>query len=220
MDWTAIGLSLRLAVCTTLILTLVGMPVAWWLARSRWRGKFLVEAIVALPLVLPPTVLGFYLLMALGPHSPLGQAYIRLFGTQLPFSFTGLLVASVLYSAPFCIRPFISAFTAVDQRFLEASWCLGVSRLATFFRIVLPLSWPGVLSGLILCFAHTLGEFGVVLMIGGNIPGETRTVSISIYDSVQAMDYEAAGLTSLVLLASSFLALAATHGLQGRSALP
>src|SRR5438132_47126 len=185
MDWTAIGLSLRLAACTTLILFLVGLPLAYWLTVSRRRWKFLVEALVALPLVLPPTVLGFYILMALGPLSPVGRFYEQMVGRGLPFSFEGLLVASILYSLPFTIRPFITGFAGVDQRLIEASWCLGESRLGTFFRIVIPLSWQGLLTGIILSFAHTLGEFGVVYMVGGNIPGETRTVSISIYDDFQ-----------------------------------
>src|SRR5437764_190929 len=171
MDWAAIGLSLRLAACTTLLLVVFGLPLAYWLAASRWRGKFLVEAVVALPLVLPPTVLGFYLLVAFSPDGPVGRAYGALTGGQLVFSFQGLLLASVLYSLPFAVRPFVVGFAAVDRRLVEASWCLGVSRLATFFRVVVPLSWTGVLTGIILSFAHTLGEFGVVLMVGGNITG-------------------------------------------------
>src|ERR1041384_4289153 len=171
MDWNAITLSLRLAGLTTLILFVIGLPTAYWLAASRWRWKFLVEAVVSLPLVLPPTVLGFYLLMALGPRSPIGGFYERVTGHLLPFSFEGLLVASVLYSLPFTVQPFASAFAAVDPKLVEASWCLGESRRATFFRVVLPLSWPGVLTGMILSFAHTIGEFGVVLMVGGNLPG-------------------------------------------------
>jgi molybdate transport system permease protein len=214
MDWNAINLSLRLATLTTLILFLVGLPTACWLAVSRWRWKFLVEAVVALPLVLPPTVLGFYLLLAMGPRSPLGQFYESLTGQMLPFSFPGLLVASVLYSLPFTVQPFTAAFAGVDPKLIEASWCLGESRLATFFRIILPLSWPGVLTGMILSFAHTIGEFGVVLMVGGNLPGVTRTVSISIYDAIQSLDYSAAGQTSLLLLVLSFVVLAVTYTLQ------
>jgi molybdate transport system permease protein len=220
MDWAAIWLSLQLATCTTLLLCVLGLPLAWWLAASRWRWKFLIEAVVALPLVLPPTVLGFYVLLALGPRSPLGSAYEALAGRLLPFSFTGLLVASVLYSLPFAVRPFAVAFAGVDRRLLEASWCLGVSRAGTFFRVVMPLSWTGILTGIILTFAHTLGEFGVVLMVGGNIPGETRTVSISIYDEVQALNYDAAGRMSLLLLGCSFAALALTYALQRRPDVP
>jgi molybdate transport system permease protein len=220
MDWKAVGLSLRLASCTTLILCVLGLPLAWWLASSRRRWKFLIEAMVALPLVLPPTVLGFYVLFALGPASPLGQVYEHLTGSMLPFSFQGLLVASVLYSLPFAVRPFAVAFAGVDPRLIEASWCLGVSRLSTFRRVVIPLSWTGVLSGVILSFAHTLGEFGVVLMVGGNIPGRTRTISISIYDEVQALNYDAAGRTALFLVACSFTALALTYALQRRTGVP
>lgn len=216
MDWQAIGLSLRLSAATTFVLVALGMPLAWWLANTRWRGRFLVEAIVALPIVLPPTVLGFYVLMAIGPLSPLGQFYESLFGTRLPFTFQGLLIASVLYSLPFAVQPFMSGFATVDRRMLEASWCLGVGRLATFFRVALPLAWPGVLTGMVLSFAHTIGEFGVVLMIGGNIPGVTRTVSISIYDEVQALNYAAANQTSLAMLLFSFVVLAATYALQRR----
>lgn len=220
MDWQAISVSIRLATCTTLILCGLGLPLAYWLAVGRWRGKFLLEAVVALPLVLPPTVLGFYLLVALGPYSPLGRAYAALTGEGLPFTFAGLLVASVLYTLPFAVRPFAVAFAAVDRRLLEASWCLGASRLETFVRVVLPLSWTGILTGIILSFAHTLGEFGVVLMVGGNIPGVTRTVSVAIYDSVQALDYSAAGWTSLFLVGTSFVSLAVTYALQRRVWLP
>ncbi|HEX7708334.1 MAG TPA: molybdate ABC transporter permease subunit [Thermoanaerobaculia bacterium] len=213
MDWQAIWLSLRLSACTTLVLLAIGLPLAYWLSQTRWRGKFLIEAVVALPIVLPPTVLGFYVLMAIGPLSPLGQLYESLFGHRLPFTFQGLLIASVLYSLPFAVQPFTSGFAAVDRRLMEASWCLGVSRLRTFWRVALPLAWPGVLTGMVLSFAHTIGEFGVVLMIGGNIAGQTRTVSISIYDEVQALDYAAANQTSLVLLLFSFAVLAVTYGL-------
>jgi len=214
MDWNAITLSIRLAGLTTLILVICGLPLASWLATSRWRWKFLVESVVALPLVLPPTVLGFYLLLALGPRSPVGRFYESLTGHLLPFSFQGLLIASVLYSLPFAVQPFAAAFAAVDQRLVEASWCLGESRLGTFGKIILPLSWPGVLTGMILSFAHTIGEFGVVLMVGGNLSGVTRTVSISIYDSMQSLDYASAGKTSLMLLVMSFLVLSITYALQ------
>lgn len=212
MDWQAIGLSLRLAFCTTSVLVVLGLPLAFWLATTRWRGRFLIEAVVALPIVLPPTVLGFYVLMAIGPLSPVGRFYETVFGHRLPFSFEGLLLASVLYSIPFAVQPFTSAFATVDPQLLEASWCLGLSRLATFFRVALPLAWPGVLTGVVLSFAHTLGEFGVVLMIGGNLPGVTRTVSISIYDEVQSLNYAAANETSLALLVFSFVVLAVTYG--------
>ena len=216
MDWQALWLSVRLSLWTTLILLAIGLPAAHWLTFSRRRWKFLVEAVVALPLVLPPTVLGFYILVAIGPHSPAGRLYAALTGGMLPFSFQGLLVASVLYSMPFTVQPFAAGFAAVDSRLVEASWCLGVSRAATFFRVIVPLSIPSIATGMILSFAHTLGEFGVVLMVGGNLAGITRTVSISIFDQVQALDYGAAMRTSLLLLGVSFLVLAATYGLRRR----
>lgn len=216
MDWEAIRLSLRLSACTTAILLVIGLPLAAWLAFSSRRWKFLVESVVALPLVLPPTVLGFYILLAIGPRSPFGRAYQSLFGDTLPFSFQGLLVASVLYSLPFAVQPFAGAFLALDRTLIEASWTLGVSRLGTFRRVVLPLAAPGIFTGVVLSFAHTLGEFGVVLMVGGNLPGVTRTVSISIYDEVQALNYAAAAQTSLLLLCFSFAVLALTYGLRGR----
>jgi molybdate transport system permease protein len=216
MDWQAVTLSLRLAACTTLVLVALGLPLAWWLANSRWRWRFLIEAVVALPLILPPTVLGFYVLMAIGPLSPLGRGYETLVGQRLPFSFEGLLIASVLYSLPFAVQPFLSAFATVDRRMIEASSCLGVGALGTFLRVVLPLAWPGVLAGIVLSFAHTMGEFGVVLMVGGNIPGVTRTISVSIYDHVQALDYSAANQTALVMLVFSFFVLSLTYALQRR----
>ena len=214
MDWTALRLSAQLSLATTAILLIVGVPIAYWIAFSRRRWKFLVEAVVALPLVLPPTVLGFYILVSIGPQSPVGRWYARLAGQGLPFTFEGLLVASVLYSLPFAVQPFASAFASVDRRLLEASWSLGASPASTFVRVVLPLSVRGVVTGMVLSFAHTLGEFGVVLMVGGNRPGVTRTVSVSIYDSVQALDYAAAAETSLVLLLVSFLILSITYALQ------
>lgn len=216
MDWQAILLSLRLAGMTTGILLVLGTPMAYWLAFSGWRGKPMVEAVVAMPLVLPPTVLGFYVLLALGPHSPLGRFLIQTWGLRLPFTFSGLLLASVVYSLPFTVQPLASAFGAVPERLREASATLGAGRLKTFLRIILPLAWPGVLTGMVLTFAHTLGEFGVVLMVGGNIPGSTRTVSISIYDQVQAMQYADAGRTALLLVVVSFLALVLVYGLRGR----
>ncbi len=216
MDWQALALSLRLAAATTGVLAVVGTPLAYWLAFSRWKGKPLVEAVVALPLVLPPTVLGFYLLVALGPLSPLGKLLARTWDVRLAFSFPGLLLASVLYSLPFTVQPFAAAFAAVPLRLREASATLGMDPLRTFVRVILPLAWPGVLSGMVLSFAHTLGEFGVVLMVGGNLPGQTRTVSIALYDHVQALEYAAAARTSLVLLGCSFLTLVITYGLRRR----
>ena len=216
MDWQAIWLSIRLSISTTAILLVLGVPLAYWIAFSPLRWKFLVEAMVALPLILPPTVLGFYVLMAIGPRSPVGALYAKLTGGLLPFSFQGLLLASVLYSLPFTVQPVAAAFAAVDRRLLEASWCLGVSRAATFRRVIVPLALPGIATGAILSFAHTLGEFGVVLLVGGNIPGVTRTVSISIYDQVQALNYSAASQTALFLLSVSFAVLALTYALQRR----
>ncbi len=219
MDWQAIWLTLQLASSTTAILFVLGLPLAYWLATSRWSGRFVLEAIVSLPLILPPTVLGFYLLVALGPHSPLGHWYEQLTGGRLPFSFAGILVGSVLGNLPFAIRPFIAAFSAMDRRLIEASWCLGASRLETFCRVTLPLCWPGILTGLVLTFAHAVGEFGVVLMLGGNIPGITRTLSISIYDNVQALDYATAGRTAMLLVGFSFTVLCFTHALGRRENL-
>jgi molybdate transport system permease protein len=214
MDWTSIALSARLSACTAVLLLLFGLPIAWWLATTRWRGRIFVEAIVALPLVLPPTVLGYYVLVGLGPRSFLGRWYETLTHNLLPFSFEGLLIASVLYSLPFAVQPFTAAFRGVDPILIEASLNAGASPWSTFWRISLPLAWHGILAGMVLSFAHTLGEFGVVLMVGGNIPGETRTVSVAIYDHVQTLDYAAAGRTSLFLLAVSFVVLSITYALQ------
>jgi molybdate transport system permease protein len=216
MDWQAIWLSVKLASATTVILLILGVPIAYWLTFSPRRWKFLVEALVALPLILPPTVLGFYILLAIGPRSPVGALYATLTGGLLPFSFPGLLIASVLYSLPFTIQPVAAAFAGVDRKLIEASWCLGVSRAATFRRVVIPLARAGIAAGAVLSFAHTMGEFGVVLMVGGNIAGVTRTVSISIYDQVQALNYAAAWQTSLFLLGFSFTVLALTYALQRR----
>jgi molybdate transport system permease protein len=217
MDWSAIALSLRLATATTLILLVVGLPVAGWLALSHRRGRWAVDALVALPLVLPPTVLGFYVLVALGPRSPVGRAYEAITGSPIVFSFEGLLIASVVYSLPFAVQPFAAAFAAVDRTLIETAWCLGASRARTFARIIVPLARPGIIAGMVLSFAHTVGEFGVVLMVGGNLPGSTRTVSISIYDDVQAFDYARAGRTAALLLVFSFVVLAMTYRLQRRS---
>jgi molybdate transport system permease protein len=212
MDWEAILLTLKLDVAVCTILLGVGLPIAYWVAFSGWRWKFLVEAVVAIPLVLPPTVLGFYLLLAMGPTSPLGKAYSLAFGHGLPFTFGGLVAASVIYSLPFMVQPVAASFGAVDRQLMAASATLGSSRLRTFLRVVAPLSLGGILTGLVLTFAHTLGEFGVVLMVGGNIPGVTRTISISVYDNVQALDYAAAGRTSFLLLIASFLILCVVYG--------
>ena len=217
MDWSAIALSLRLAAATTIILLAIGLPLAGWLALSNRRGRWAIDAFVALPLVLPPTVLGYYILVMLGPRSPLGRAYEAFTGSPIVFSFNGLLIASVLYSLPFAVQPFAAAFVAVDRTLIETAWCLGASRLRTFARVVVPLARPGIVAGAVLTFAHTVGEFGVVLMVGGNLPGVTRTVSISIYDDVQALNYARAGRTAGLLLAFSFAVLAMTYRLQRRS---
>jgi len=213
MDWQALILTLKLDLVVCGVLVVIGVPLAFWLTFWQWRWKFLVETVVALPLVLPPTVLGFYILLAMGPQSPFGKLYGWLWGHGLPFTFEGLVVASVIYSLPFMVQPITAAFSAVDPKLLSASAVLGASRVRTFARVVLPLSISGLLTGLVLTFAHTLGEFGVVLMVGGNIPGVTRTVSISIYDSVQALDFASAGQTSLLLLAVSFVILSVVYGL-------
>ena len=217
MNWSAVVLSLRLAVSVAAILLVVGMPIAYWVTFSRWRWKFLVEAIVALPLVLPPTVLGYYILVGLGPRHFAGKLWQSWFGHTLPFTFGGLLAASVLYSLPFAVQPIAAGFDGVDRRLIEASWTLGASRLSTFFRVLLPLSMAGAVTGLVLSFAHTIGEFGVVLMVGGNIPGVTRTVSIDIYDQTQAANYDVANKTALVLLLFSFLVLAFIYGTSRRA---
>ena len=213
MDWTAIGLSVKLAALVTGILLLIGLPIAHWLAFSRWRWKFVVEAVVALPLVLPPTVLGFYVLVAIGSRSPVGRAWAAWTGHGLAFTFEGLVLASILYSLPFAVQPISAAFAQIDPSLREASATLGASRWRTFLRITLPLSFEGVLAGAVLSFAHTLGEFGVVLMVGGNLPGVTRTISISIYDQVQGFQYGAANQTALLLIAFSFLVLAVVYAL-------
>jgi molybdate transport system permease protein len=211
VNWQAIALTAKLASLVSLILLVLGLPLAYWIAYSRWRWKFLVEAVVALPLVLPPTVLGFYVLVAIGAQSPVGRWYEHWAGHSFAFSFQGLLIASVLYSLPFAVQPFAVAFSQVDRNLLAASSVLGASRVQTFFRIVMPLSLTGIVAGIILSFAHTVGEFGVVLMVGGNIPGITRTISIDIYDRVQDLDYAAANQTSLLLLAFSFLVLSCVY---------
>ncbi len=207
MNWIAIWVTFKLASLTSMALLVIGLPIAYWLTFSKWRWKFFVESIVALPLVLPPTVLGFYILVAIGPHSPIGRLYTDLFGQTLPFSFQGLLFASILYSLPFAVQPFATAFEQVDRKLLEASWTLGLSKLKTFFKLIVPLSTAGLITGAVLSFAHTLGEFGVVLMVGGNIEGETRTVSIDIYDEVQALNYAGAAKTALFLLVVSYAVL-------------
>jgi molybdate transport system permease protein len=213
MNWQVLTLTVKLATLTSLILVLVGVPLALWLAFSPRRWKFLVEAVVAMPLVLPPTVLGFYLLVAFGNATALGRWYQRLTGSTLAFTFTGLVVASVLYSLPFAVHPMAAGFRGVDRKLIDAARTLGVSRQTIYERVVLPLAWPGLLTGLVLSFAHTVGEFGVVLMVGGNIPGITRTLSIDIYDQVQSLNYAAANQTAVALLIFSFGLLCLVYGL-------
>jgi len=216
MDWQAFWLTIRLAMVVAAILAVIGLPIAYWLTYSRWRWKFLLEAMVALPIVLPPTVLGFYVLVALGSRSPVGRWWQGLTGHTLAFTFEGLVIGSILYSLPFAVQPFASSFSSVDRKLLEASATLGVSKLRTFQRVILPLSVPGLITGIALTFAHTMGEFGVVLMVGGNIPGVTHTVSIDIYDKVQMLDYAGANQTALVLLLISFAVLSLVYGLNRR----
>jgi molybdate transport system permease protein len=211
VDWDALGLSLRLAWWTMIILLPAGILVARTLAWRRFKGKAVVEALFALPLVLPPTVLGYYLLVAMGGASPLGVLYESITGRQLVFSFGGLLVASVVFNLPFAIQPMQRAFEAISHEVRDAAACCGLTKWRTLWRIELPLAWPGVLSALVLTFAHTLGEFGVVLMVGGNIPGETRTIAVSIYDRVQAFDDAAAAVMSATLLAICLVAIGATY---------
>lgn len=216
MDWTALGVSLRLGAGTIVVL----LPLALWLAHRlatrRFRGRLLVEALVTVPLVLPPTVLGFYLLVAFGARSPLGQAIASAIGHALPFSFTGLLVASAIANIPFMVQPMQRAFASVPADVRDAAACCGLSPWQRFLRIDVPLAWPGILTALILTFAHTLGEFGVVLMVGGNLPGETRTLSVAIYDRMQAFDDRAAGVMAATLLAVAVGTLVTTTWLSER----
>lgn len=201
-------LSVQLALVTTLVLVLIGTPIAWWLSQTKVKLKPAVQAIVAMPIVLPPTVLGFYLLILLGPDGAIGSWWVQLTGSALTFSFTGLVVASCVYSLPFAVQPMQNAFESLPKQHLERAWTLGASRLDAFFSIAVPLSVRGFVSGIVLSFAHTLGEFGVVLMVGGNIPGETRVVSIAIYDHVESLNYAAAHQMSLLLIGFAFVVLA------------
>jgi molybdate transport system permease protein len=210
-DLQAIWLTVRLASVVTLILLLVGTPVAWWLARTSSWGKGPIHALVALPLVLPPSVLGFYLLVALGPNGPLGQLTLALGIGSLPFTFWGLVLASVLYSLPFMVQPLHTAFEAIGERPMEVAATLGASRLDAFFTVIVPLARPGFITAMVLTFAHTVGEFGVVLMIGGNLPGVTRVASVQIYDHVEAFEYAQAHRLSAVMLIFSFLVLLAVY---------
>jgi len=216
MDWAALKLSLELAFWTMLVLLPAGIGLGRMLAWRRFRGKALLEALLALPLVLPPTVLGYYLLVAMGGASPIGEFYQQLTGHTLVFSFEGLLVASVIFNLPFAIQPMQRAFEAIAPEVREAAACCGLSLWRTLWRIELPLAWPGILSALVLTFAHTLGEFGVVLMVGGSIPGETKTIAIAIYDRVQAFDTAGAGIMSAALLLISLIAIGSTYMMTAR----
>lgn len=211
-DITAIILTLQLATVVTVLLILLGTPIAWWLANTRSWLKAPVSAIVALPLVLPPTVLGFYLLVAMGPNGPLGEATIALGLGTLPFTFTGLVVGSMIYSLPFVVQPLQNAFENLGRRPLEVAASLGAGPVDRFFSVVLPLSKPGFMTAIVLGFAHTVGEFGIVLMIGGNIPGQTRVVSVQLYDHVEALAYDQAHGLSIVLLLFSFVVLLLLYG--------
>ncbi|WP_018986390.1 molybdate ABC transporter permease subunit [Methylophilus methylotrophus] len=210
-DIEAIWLTIKLASVVTLLLLIIGTPVAWWLVRSRAWWKGLVASVVALPLVLPPSVLGFYLLLAMGPQGPLGKLTQATGLGSLPFTFWGLVLASVLYSLPFMVQPLHTAFEAIGERPLEVAATLRASPLDTFFSVVVPMAWPGFLTAAILTFAHTVGEFGVVLMIGGNVPGQTRVASVQIYDHVEALEYSQAHTLAAVMLVFSFVVLLALH---------
>ena len=212
----ALWLSILLAVLVAAILLVLAVPLAYWLSQTTWRAKFLIESVIALPLVLPPTVLGFYLLTAMGAYGLLGKLWMAWFGHTLAFTFTGLVVASVLYSLPFAVQPLLMAFEGVDPRLLHAALVLGASRWRSFRQVLLPLSVPGFITAAVLSFAHTLGEFGVVLMVGGNIPGVTRTVSIDIYDQVQSLDYAAANRMAIALLLISFAVLSTIYAVNRR----
>ena len=215
-DLIALFVTLKLASISTIVLILIGTPIAWWLSHSHWRYKYFVEAIIALPLILPPTVLGFYLLVSLGPNGPIGGLSSALGGESLAFTFTGLVIGSVVYSMPFVIQPLQNAFSAIGQRPLEVAATLGASPIDRFFSIALPMARPGFITASVLGFAHTLGEFGVVLMIGGNIPGSTQVVSISIYDHVEALEYGQAHALSASLLLFSFVLLLIVYGANRR----
>jgi molybdate transport system permease protein len=209
-------LSIKLALVTTIVLLVIGTPLAWWLSRTETRLKPVIQAVVAMPIVLPPTVLGFYLLILLGPDGAIGSWWVQLTGNALTFSFAGLVIASCVYSLPFAVQPLQNTFEDLPRQHLERAWTLGATRLDAFFSVAAPLSIRGFISGAVLSFAHTLGEFGVVLMVGGNIPGETRVVSIAIYDHVETLNYAAAHRLSLVLLGIAFVILFAMFAINFR----
>jgi molybdate transport system permease protein len=216
MDWTSIALSAELALVTLIVLLPLAMATARWLAVTPFKGKPWIEGLLALPLVLPPTVIGYYLLVAMGAHSPFGRAFEMLAGQTLAFSFPGLVVASVLFNIPFAVQPVQRAFEAIPQDVREAAQCCGLTFWQALRKVELPLAWPGILSAAVMTFAHTLGEFGVVLMVGGNIPGETQTVAIAIYDKTQSFDHASAGAMALLLLVISLVTIAVSYGLVDR----
>lgn len=216
MDWTALKLSLSLAVWASALLLPIGLLAGRWLSSSRFRGRGFIEAAIALPLVLPPTVLGFYLLVLFSDSNLVGSVWRTLTGSGLNFSFSGIVIASVIFNLPFAVQPVQRAFDSIPPYVREAAWCSGLSHWRTFWRIELPLIWPGVVSAMVLTFIHTLGEFGVILMVGGAIEGETKTIAIAIYDRMQAFDESAAGSMSLILLIVSFIAIGIVYSLSGR----
>jgi molybdate transport system permease protein len=218
-EFDAVWLTLQLAATTTFLLLLVGTPLAWWLAHSNNPVRPIIEAITAMPLVMPPTVIGFYLLLLFSPNSALGNFWFTLTGSTLAFSFSGLVLASMLYSLPFMVQPLVNAFAAVDSRLREAAATLGAAPLDTFRNLILPLSKRGFITACVLTFAHTIGEFGIVLMVGGNIPGETRVISIAIYEQVETLNYTQAHILSIGLIVMSFVALCAVYLTNGRSML-
>lgn len=216
MDWTSAQITLWLSVGTTVVLLMIGLPLAAWMATTRSRLRHLVNLCVAIPLALPPTVLGFYLLQGFGPHGFVGKLWNTLFGGSLAFTFTGILMASVISNFPFAVRPFTAAISSVDRRFVEAAWCLGASRWKTYLQVTLPLAWRGIVAGIVLTFAHTVGEFGVILMVGGNIPGLTRTLSMTVYDDVQALQYMSAAASAQWLLGFAIVSLGLLQLLERR----
>ncbi|MCC6797880.1 MAG: molybdate ABC transporter permease subunit [Candidatus Hydrogenedentes bacterium] len=217
VDWEPIALTLKLATVTVLVLLVIGTPIAWWLARTQSRARIVVESFVAMPLVLPPTVIGFYLLFLLGPNGPIGGAWELWGGPRLVFSFAGLVIGSVLYSLPFVVQPIQNAFMAIGDRPLEVAATLGASRWDRFWTVAVPMARRGFITAAALGFAHTVGEFGVVLMIGGNIPNRTRVISIAIYDSVEALNYPQAHILSLIMIVFSFIVFLLVYAMNRRA---
>lgn len=217
MDWQAFEVSIKLAFLTSLSLLPIGLAIAYFLAKSTFAGRGVIEAFITLPLVLPPTVLGYFLLVGMDNKSVLGSAFMSLTGETLAFSFVGLWFASIIYSLPFAVQPILRSLEQIAPELREAAWCSGLSKWRTFFKVELPLAWPGIITAMVLSFSHTLGEFGVVLMIGGNIAGETRTVSISIYDSVLAFEHQQAQTMSLILLLIAFITISIVYTFNRRN---